>query len=322
MDPVHNSPAQPAPPTKQNPPENSQPASDASTTVAGQERSARERSAHQLTAQEWIAAEQAANKQRLPQRVAIVTGGGTGVGRATSLRLAELGFAVSVNYSRSQSDSERTVELIESRGGQAAAIQANVADDNDAKRLVAETVTRFGRLDVLVNCAGTTEFIPFADLDRITDDVWQRLFQVNVVGAFHCARAAREPMLAAGGGSIVNVSSTAAQLAQGSSIPYCCSKAALDNLTVSLARTFAPRIRVNAVAPGFITGRWLENGLGGNYERVKEAFDRTLPLGRVCEPDDVAAAILSLVTGSPLVTGQILAVDSGMLIAGFQARIN
>jgi 3-oxoacyl-[acyl-carrier protein] reductase len=250
--------------------------------------------------------------------VAIVTGGGTGVGRATSLRLADLGYAVAVNYSRSRDDAEQTVALIASRGGRALAYQADVADDAAARQLVDTTVERFGRLDVLINCAGTTEFIPFVDLERVTDDVWQRLFQVNVVGAFHCARAARGPMLAAGGGSIVNVSSVAAQLAQGSSIPYCCSKAALDNLTVSLARTFAPRIRVNAVAPGFITGRWLENGLGENYERVKTSFDNTLPLGRVCEPDDVAAAILSLVTGSVLVTGQILAVDSGMLIAGFQ----
>lgn len=253
-----------------------------------------------------------------PPRVAIVTGGGTGVGRATSLRLADLGYAVAVNYSRSRDDAEQTVALIASRGGRALAYQADVADDAAARQLVDTTVERFGRLDVLINCAGTTEFIPFVDLERVTDDVWQRLFQVNVVGAFHCARAARGPMLAAGGGSIVNVSSVAAQLAQGSSIPYCCSKAALDNLTVSLARTFAPRIRVNAVAPGFITGRWLENGLGENYERVKTSFDNTLPLGRVCEPDDVAAAILSLVTGSVLVTGQILAVDSGMLIAGFQ----
>jgi 3-oxoacyl-[acyl-carrier protein] reductase len=253
-----------------------------------------------------------------PPRVAIVTGGGTGVGRATSLRLADLGYAVAVNYSRSRDDAEQTVALIASRGGRALAYQADVADDAAARQLVDTTVERFGRLDVLINCAGTTEFIPFVDLERVTDDVWQRLFQVNVVGAFHCARAARGPMLAAGGGSIVNVSSVAGQLAQGSSIPYCCSKAALDNLTVSLARTFAPRIRVNAVAPGFITGRWLENGLGENYERVKTSFDNTLPLGRVCEPDDVAAAILSLVTGSVLVTGQILAVDSGMLIAGFQ----
>ncbi len=257
----------------------------------------------------------------LQDKVAIVTGRGTGVGRATALRLASGGCHVVVNYSRSRDEAEQTVRELASRGVRSTAIQANVADDPDARRLVAESVAALGRLDVLVNCAGTTEFVPFPELDRITDDVWQRLFQVNVVGAFHCARAAREPMLASGRGAIVNVSSVAAQIAQGSSIPYCCSKAALDNLTVALARTFAPAIRVNGVAPGFITGRWLENGLGSNYERVKGAFEKSLPLGRVCEPEDVAAAILSLITGSELVTGQTLTVDSGMLIAGFHARI-
>jgi 3-oxoacyl-[acyl-carrier protein] reductase len=185
---------------------------------------------------------------------------------------------------------------------------------------VAQAVEALGRVDILVNCAGTTKFIPFASLDQVTDDVWERLFKVNVVGAFHCARAVREAMDRSGGGVIINVSSVAAQIGQGSSIPYCCSKAALDNLTVSLARTFAPRIRVNGVAPGFITGRWLENGLGADYERVRQAFEKSLPLGRVCDPEDVAACILSLVTGSELVTGQTLAVDSGMLIAGFQAK--
>ncbi len=256
----------------------------------------------------------------LKNKVAIVTGGGTGVGRATALRLARAGCHVAVNYSRSRDEAERTREELASLGVRSLAIQADVARDDEARALVATTVSSLGRLDVLVNCAGTTEFVPFADLDKVTDDIWQRLFQVNVVGAFHCARAAIEPMRAAGRGTIVNVSSVAAQLGQGSSIPYCCSKAALDNLTVSLARTLAPTIRVNGVAPGFITGRWLENGLGDNYDRVKAAFEKSLPLGRVCDPEDVAAAILSLITGSELVTGQTLTVDSGMLIAGFQAK--
>jgi 3-oxoacyl-[acyl-carrier protein] reductase len=256
----------------------------------------------------------------LQDKVAIVTGGGTGVGRATAFRLARAGCRVAVNYSRSRDEAERTREELASLGVSAVAIQADVARDDEARALVAATVSSLGRLDILVNCAGTTEFVPFADLDKVTDDIWQRLFQVNVVGAFHCARAAIEPMRAAGRGTIVNVSSVAAQLGQGSSIPYCCSKAALDNLTVSLARTLAPTIRVNGVAPGFITGRWLENGLGDNYDRVKAAFEKSLPLGRVCDPEDVAAAILSLITGSELVTGQTLTVDSGMLIAGFQAK--
>ncbi len=137
---------------------------------------------------------------------------------------------------------------------------------------------------------------------------------VNLVGPFHCARAVRDPMLASGGGQIINVSSVAALCGKGSSIPYAASKAALNNLTIALARTLAPEIRVNAVAPGFITGRWLEQGLGDSYETLKRASERNNPLGKVCTPDDVAAAILSLATGSPLVTGQVLVVDGGMLI--------
>lgn len=256
----------------------------------------------------------------LTSKAAIVTGGATGVGRATALELARRGCHVVINYSRSQTEAEQTVADLTSLGVQATAVRADVGDDAAVRALVAQTVALCGRLDILVNCAGTTEFIPFDDLERATDDVWERLYQTNVVGAFHCARAARAAMLDSGGGQIVNVSSVAAQVGQGSSIPYCCTKAALDNLTVSLARTFAPHVRVNGIAPGFISGRWLENGLGANYERVKQAFERSLPLGRVCDPEDVAAAILSLIQGSPLVTGQTLAVDGGMLIAGFQAR--
>ena len=121
-------------------------------------------------------------------------------------------------------------------------------------------------------------------------------------------------MLAGGGGQIINVTSVAAFSGRGSSIPYAASKAALNNLTLALARTLAPQIRVNAVAPGFIEGRWLQQGLGDQYETLKRASERSVPLGKVCTPDDVAAAILSLATGSPLVTGQVLVVDGGLLI--------
>lgn len=256
----------------------------------------------------------------LSGKTAIVTGGGTGVGRATTARLAAAGCRVVITYSKSRQEAEATAAELSSATTAVIARQADVADDAACRALVAETVTAFGGVHVLVNCAGTTEFIPFENLDRVTDDIWLKLFQVNVMGAFHCARAVREAMVAAGGGVIINVSSVAAQIAQGSSIPYCATKAALDNVTVSLARTFAPHIRVNGVAPGFITGRWLEQGLGKNYDTVKQAFERSLPLGRVCDPDDVAAAILSLITGSELITGQTLVVDSGMMIAGFQAK--
>lgn len=254
--------------------------------------------------------------------VAIITGGGTGVGRATTLGLAKLGYRVVINYSKSQADAEETIREVRGLGGDGIAMRADVGDDADCRGLVSAAVARFERLDVLVNCAGTTEFIPFHDLEGATDEVWQRLYQVNVIGAFHCARAAREAMLASGGGSIVNVSSVAAQLGQGSSIPYCCTKAALDNLTVSLARTFAPHIRVNGIAPGFIEGRWTQGGLGERYDAIKKAYERTLPLGRVCQPEDIADGIISLITGSKIVTGQTLTVDAGMMIRGFDVKFD
>ncbi len=257
-----------------------------------------------------------------PNSVAIVTGGGTGVGAATSQLLAKRGWSVVVNYSRSRAEAEATVAEILASGGQAIAAQADVADDAACQAMVALTVATYGRVDLLVNCAGTTDFIPFNDLDQVTDEVWQRIYQVNVIGAFHCARAVRESMLASGGGQIINVSSVAAQLGQGSSIPYCCSKAALDNLTVSLARTLAPRIRVNGVAPGFIAGRWTQNGLGDRYDGLVAAYEKTLPLGQVCTPGDIAEGIMSLVTGSSLVTGQTLTVDGGMMISGFQVKFS
>jgi 3-oxoacyl-[acyl-carrier protein] reductase len=255
-------------------------------------------------------------------RVAVITGGGTGVGQATAQQLAQLGWAVVVNYSRSQADAEATVAGIVAAGGRALCVHADVAEDRDCCELVKQTLATFGRVDLLVNSAGTTEFVPFDQVNQLSDEIWLRLYQVNVVGAFHCARAVREPMLATGGGQIINVSSVAAQLAQGSSIPYCCTKAALDSLTVSLARTFAPQIRVNGIAPGFIAGRWTQGGLGTRYDGIREAYAKSLPLGRVCTPEDIAAGILSLVNGSQLVTGQTVTVDGGMMISGFQVKFD
>jgi len=252
----------------------------------------------------------------LDGKAALVTGGGTGVGRATALALARRGCAVAVNYSRSRDDAERTAAEVSAFGVRGIALQADVARDADCRRLAETSAKELGRLDVLVQSAGTTSFIPHGDLDRVTDEDWERIFSVNLRGPFQCARAVRGAMLAGGGGAIVNVSSIAGVAGVGSSIPYCASKAALNNLTLTLARALAPKIRVNAVAPGFITGRWLEQGLGAGYESVKSAMERRAPLGKVCEPDDVADAILGLVTGSALVTGQVVVVDGGLLIAG------
>jgi 3-oxoacyl-[acyl-carrier protein] reductase len=248
-------------------------------------------------------------------KVAIVTGGGTGVGRATALALAERGCASVVNYSRSEDEALATAAEVERFGVRALPCKADVADDAACRAMVASAVRELGRVDVLVQSAGVTSFIPHADLDAVGSEDWQRILGVNLVGAFQMARAVKAPMQAAGAGVIVNVSSVAGIAGVGSSIPYCASKAAMNNLTLTLARVLAPKIRVLAVAPGFITGRWLEGGLGAAYEPVKKAMEAKTPLGRVADPEDVAAAIVSLVCGSDLVTGVVVPVEGGMLIA-------
>jgi len=248
-------------------------------------------------------------------KAAIVTGGGTGVGRATALALAERGCHVLINYSRSVEEAEQTAAEIRSRGVRGVAIQADVADDAACRRMVARAVDEFGRLDVLVNNAGTTSFIPHGDLEKVTDADWDRILSVNLKGPFQCVRAAREALERDGGGVVVNVSSVAGTAGVGSSIPYCASKAGLNLLTVMLARVLGPKVRVNAVAPGFITGRWLKGGLGDQvYEAMKKGLEARTPLHRVCEPEDVRDAILALLE-TDLVTGQVLLVDGGMTIA-------
>jgi 3-oxoacyl-[acyl-carrier protein] reductase len=251
----------------------------------------------------------------LEGKAAIVTGSASGVGRETALMLARRGCSVLVNYSRSREEAEATASEVEALGVRVALVKADVARDAECRAMVEAAVSAFGRLDVLVNNAGTTTFIEHADLDAVGDDDWERILSVNLKGPFQCVRAARSALAAHGHGVVVNVSSIAGLRAIGSSIPYCASKAALNNLTVALARALAPAIRVNAVAPGFITGRWLEQGLGERYDAIKKANERRAPLGRVCEPADVARAILSLITGSDLVTGQVLPVEGGLLIA-------
>ncbi|MEY4579676.1 MAG: 3-oxoacyl-[acyl-carrier-protein] reductase FabG [Pseudomonadota bacterium] len=249
----------------------------------------------------------------LKGKAAIVTGSSSGVGRATALRLARKGCSVLINYSSKRAEAEKVSEEVKALGVQSVVVQADVANDADCRKLADTAVKTFGRLDVLVNNAGTTRFIDWNDLDAVQTEDWDRIFGVNVRGAFQCARAARKALEASGHGAIVNVSSTASLRPFGSSIPYCASKGALNNLTLTLARTLAPKIRVNAVAPGFIAGDWLQAGLGAAYEIAKKHAESKNPLQRVSEPDDIAAAILALIEGGDMVTGHILPVEGGVL---------
>ncbi len=240
-----------------------------------------------------------------PAKVALVTGSATGIGRAAAVRFAREGYAVAVNYSRSEKEAKETLEQVRSHNVPALLCQANVADDRAVRALVARCRDELGGLDVLVNNAGTTHFIEHTNLDALTEEVWDEIFGVNLKGTFFCCRAAL-PLLRQRRGNIVNITSVAGLAGHGSSIPYAASKAALNCMTKSLARAFGPEVRVNAVAPGPVLTRWLAN----HMDHIERSLP-TIPMRRAATPDDIADAIAFLALGTTLVTGQVLVVDGG-----------
>jgi 3-oxoacyl-[acyl-carrier protein] reductase len=242
------------------------------------------------------------------KKVALVTGSATGIGRACALRFAELGFDVVVNYSRSEAEARETVKLVEACQVRALLAQCDVGDDAAVRAMIGQIDAEFGRLDVLVNNAGTTFFVDHHKLEELTEDKWDRILQVNLKGPFFCIRAAAPLLLRSGGGAVVNVSSVAGISGEGSSIAYAASKGAVNTMTKSLARSLAPEIRVNAVCPGPVDTRWLRAVMTeDDLERRTAHF----PLRRAALPEDIADAVIYLATGTTLTTGQCLVVDGG-----------
>lgn len=233
--------------------------------------------------------------------VALVTGSTSGIGEATAKRFSAQGYRVVFNSARSVEAGERLAR--ETSG--ACYVRADIAGGGDCARLVAETLEHFGRLDVLVNNAGTTKVIGHADLDAATVEVWREIFEVNVFGTWSLCVAAMEALREVRG-SIVNVSSVAGVRPTGSSIPYATSKAALNHMTALLAKAVGPDVRVNAVAPGYVETGWVANS-----EKSRDAVSRLAPLGRFGVPDDVADVIVALAR-TPYVTGQVVIVDGGL----------
>ena len=241
--------------------------------------------------------------------VVLITGAATGVGRACTVRFAKSGFDIVVNYlGPDEENAAETMKLVERESSVAFPLRCDVSCNEHVLQMASTVEMKFGRLDALVNCAGTTHFVEHADLDSLTEEMWDQILGVNTKGPFFVTRACVPMLRRQSGASIVNVSSVAGISGFGSSIAYCASKGALNTMTKSLARALAPDIRVNAVCPGPIDSAWLRKGL---TERQMQERVATFPIPRLAQPDDIVDAIHYLVTGTTLTTGQLLVVNGG-----------
>lgn len=247
--------------------------------------------------------------------VAIVTGSSAGLGAAAARLLARKGCRVVVNYSRSAAEAEDVAAACRAAGADAIVVKADVSRDEDCRKLAKAALDKWGRIDALINNAGATKFADPTDLDALSAEDFQRIYQVNVIGAYQMIRAVAPAMKKLGHGAVVNVSSVASTRGSGSSLAYAASKGALNTLTIGLARALAPEIRVNAILPGFFDSRWLRGGLGASFDEAKSRVEKSAALKRAGTPEDMAEVAVYLIEGADYVTGQLLPVEGGQLLA-------
>jgi 3-oxoacyl-[acyl-carrier protein] reductase len=243
--------------------------------------------------------------------VALVTGAATGIGRSAAIALAKSGYDIVINYSKSEDAAKITDRDAEAAGAKTLLHRCDVSDDARVRAMLAATEKEFGRLDVLINNAGTTVDVEPKNLDEMTIDAWNRVFAVNVLGLFLVTRAAVPLLKKSPNGCIVNTCSIAGLRPSAQPLPYAASKAAVANLTKTLANALGPQIRVNAVAPGWIEGEWMKRTLAENYEGLMARRAKYTPLKRRCTEADVADSMLSLILHNRFVTGEIIIVDGG-----------
>ena len=249
----------------------------------------------------------------LEGRVALVTGAGTGIGRAIAERFASAGVKVAVNYRSSREPAEDLVLQIRSAGGVAISIQADVSKDVEVHALLAQVAREFGRLDVLVNNAGWSTRVPHRNLDQLTDDIWDKTFDINLRSVFYCVRAAVPLLRKQPGAAIVNVASVAGSAGVGSSIAYAAAKAGVLTMTKSLARALAPEIRVNAISPGLIHTQFAGRP---DSDSAFQAEEELTPLARLATARECAETAFFLASAATAVTGQTILVDGGLYALG------
>jgi 3-oxoacyl-[acyl-carrier protein] reductase len=248
----------------------------------------------------------------LKNAVCIVTGSATGIGAACAIDLATRGARVVINYTKSEAEAQATLAECEQRGAEALLVQANVALDADCQRMAKAALDKWGRIDALVNNAGTTKVaFNHGDLNALQAQDFHDIYAVNVIGPFQMIRAVEPAMRKQGQGAIVNVSSIAGVLGNGSSVAYAASKGALNTMTLSLARALGPEIRVNAVCPGFVETRWLKGAFGERYEARRDKVASQNPLQKTSTPADISRAVVWLLEGADLVTGEFIIIDGG-----------
>ena len=248
----------------------------------------------------------------LNDAAAIVTGASSGIGAAVAEALAARGCNVAVNYNANREGAEETAARCGALGVKTIICQADVANDDDCRKLADAAMEAFGRTDVLINNAGTTKFCNHNDLDGLDRKDFLDIYDINVVGAYQMTRAAAGALKQAPAAHIVNMGSIAALTGVGSSIAYAASKGALVTMTLSFARVLGPTIRVNAVCPGFVAGAWLRKGLGDKvYEAMKAHYESIAPLGKTATPGTVAETVAALVGGMDWTTGETIIIDGG-----------
>ncbi|WP_088345377.1 MULTISPECIES: glucose 1-dehydrogenase [Rhodomicrobium] len=244
----------------------------------------------------------------------IITGAGTGLGAATALALAKRGANITVNYAASAEAAAAVAEACRAEGVKAFAVKGSVADFADCESVVASAREAFGGVDVLINNAGITKFADQKDLDALEAEDFERIYRVNVIGAYQMVRAARKALDASGEGAVVNISSIAGVMGTGSSSAYAASKGALNTLTLSLARSLAPRIRVNAVCPGYMASGWFTKWAGAQADgAIARNIEQTTPLQRASTPEDIAETVVYFASpASRHVTGEFIMIDAGL----------